>query len=567
MSATDSFDRIGANLSALGGRKLAALAVIGLTIFLGVAVGGYFLSRPTLQTLYTGLSAKDVNRIRVELAEAGIPFDVDSKGTAILVPYGKIAAVRMLLAEKGLPSSSTSGYELFDSLGSMGLTSFMQEVTRKRALEGEIARTIQSMSGIRAARVHIVLPERDSFRRKKRKTSASVVIRTDGDGHNSLTEAIRHLVASAVPGLTSGYVTVLNTDGTVLAAGGDSRSAAPQHKMSLEQSVANSLSEKVRNTLTPFLGVDNFRVSIAVKLNTDRRRINETKFDPESRVERSVRVLKSLNSSQNKQSNEAATVEQNVPEREEPEDPAGNQSKERGERREELTNYELSSKTTSTESVGYAIDRLTIATVVNRRKLTELAGDQNGNPGALDKQLKEIERIAAMAAGLSNERGDKIVVSAVDFVADANKLEPVPAPGLFDGLMRHLGTFINALAVLVVVFLLLQYGLRPLTNTLLGNQEAIGSDQEGSSEFALEARTVTDFGEPDTDFVATNFDDLGQVGQMAADPLSTEQLLGGDDGTSDSGGPAWRDRLEQLLSDEDKAVAVVRDWIHEDARA
>ena len=561
MSAASSLERIGANLSALGARKLVALAVVGLTISVGVAAGGYLLSRPTLQTLYTGLSAKDVSRIRIELAEAGIPFDVDSKGTAVLVPPAKIAAVRMLLAEKGLPSSSTSGYELFDSLGSMGLTSFMQEVTRKRALEGEIARTIQSMKGIRAARVHIVLPERGSFRRKQRKTSASVVIRTEGDSNTGLTQAIRHLVSSAVPGLASGYVSVLNTDGVVLAAGGESSSTAPQHKMSLEQSVANSLSEKVRNTLTPFLGGDNFRVSIAVKLNTDRRRTNETKFDPESRVERSVRVLKSLNSSQNKQGNEPATVEQNVPETEAPEEGKGNQSKERGERREELTNYELSSKTTSTESVGYVIDRLTVATVVNRRKLAELAGGQNGTPGDIQKQLKEIERIAAMAAGLSDGRGDKIVVSAVDFVADPSKLEPVPAPGILDTLMRHVGTFINALAALVAIFLLLQYGLRPLTKTLLDEPKALTADEAEAGDIALEAEPVSAVDAANPNVAAIGTDELGQPVQVAS-----ADLIEDDHDPATAEGPAWRNRLEELLADEDKAVAVVRDWIHEDAR-
>src|SRR5690606_12951027 len=101
------------------------------------------------------------------LGEAGIAFDVDAEGSKILVRRGRTAEARMLLAEKGLPSSANAGYELFDTMGSIGLTSFMQEVTRVRALEGEIARTIQAVKGVKAARVHIVLPDAGSFRRNR----------------------------------------------------------------------------------------------------------------------------------------------------------------------------------------------------------------------------------------------------------------------------------------------------------------------------------------------------------------------------------------------------------------
>ena len=120
-----------------------------------------------------------MTRIGAALNEAGIPFDVNADGSAVLVRYGQTATARMLLAEKGLPQSANAGYELFDRMGSFGLTSFMQEVTRVRVLEGEIARTIQSLNGVKAARVHIVVPEEGSFRRAQHPPSASVVIRTD----------------------------------------------------------------------------------------------------------------------------------------------------------------------------------------------------------------------------------------------------------------------------------------------------------------------------------------------------------------------------------------------------
>src|SRR4029453_16129736 len=148
-------------------RRLSLLALVGVTVFGTVTLSGYYLSRPDLETLYGGLNAQDVSRIGATLTEAGIAFDVNSQGNAVLVRRGQTAQARMLLAEKGLPSSTNAGYELFDKLGSRGLTSSIQKTTRRRALEGETARAIQAMKGVKAARVHIVLPDAGSFRRTR----------------------------------------------------------------------------------------------------------------------------------------------------------------------------------------------------------------------------------------------------------------------------------------------------------------------------------------------------------------------------------------------------------------
>src|SRR5689334_19643745 len=134
MAYREQAERLWVSVSGLGARRLAALAIIGIGVAAIVGLGAYFLSRPALETVYTGLDQQDVSRIGMALTEAGIPFDVNAEGNAILVQYGQTAKARMLLAEKGLPRSDTAGYELFDNMGSLGLTSFMQEVTRVRVL-------------------------------------------------------------------------------------------------------------------------------------------------------------------------------------------------------------------------------------------------------------------------------------------------------------------------------------------------------------------------------------------------------------------------------------------------
>jgi flagellar M-ring protein FliF len=464
MALRDQFERLGSSLLGLGARRLIALAVVGITVFAAVAFGSYYLSRPQFETLYVGLSQQDASRIGGALRDAGIAFDISSDGTKIMVPNGETARARMLLAEKGLPTSASSGYELFDKLGAVGLTSFMQDITRVRALEGEISRSIQTMRGVKAARVHIVMPDLGSFRRARQVPSASVVLATEGVGDHPPTAAIQHLVAAAVPGLQVDQVTVLSTDGQLLAAGGENADTAPTKLVGLEKSFNEELQENIRKTLIPYLGLNNFEVSVAARLNTDKRQTNETVYDPESRIERSIRSVKESGRSENDGNRGSVTVEQNVPGEATGATP-GEKSKSQNDRKEELTNYELNSKVVSTVSNGYKVENLTVAVVVNRKQLMASLG-ANATPEAVDRQLKELQGVVETAAGVDAKRGDRVTISALDFT-DAAAFPPLPEPGIIDILMRQAGSFINAAAIVVAAFLLVWFGLRPAVRTIL----------------------------------------------------------------------------------------------------
>ena len=538
MIGREQLERLWRSLLALGARRLAALGVVGLTVFAAVGLGSYYLSRPQLEALYTGLTPQDVSRIGAALREAGIAFDVNSQGTTVLVRYGQTAQARMLLAEKGLPSSAGAGYELFDKLGSMGLTSFMQEITRVRALEGEIARTIQAMKGVKAARVHIVLPDTASFRRSRQTPSASVIVRTESAGDFSSAPAIRHLVAAAVPGLTIDQVTVLNTDGTILATGGDAASATPAKMVSLEKTVAKELQDNIAKTLAPYLGLGNFEISVAARLNTDKRQTSETAYNPESRVERSVRVVKETGSSQNNNSRTAVGSEQNVP-AEQQATAAGDQSKRTNERREELTNYEVSTKTVSTVSEGYRLENLAIAVLVNRKRLVAALGDK-ASPEAVDKQLKEVERLVASAAGIDAKRGDRVSVAALEFIDSGHALEPVPSIGMVEHLLRHTGTFVNAVALVAITVLLVWFGVRPAMRAILearpveaAKYQALKAD--GAAAVADQAAGARMAGEPQPNLIADLTSKRGRTPQK---------------------------RLEQMTDyDEEQAAAILKQWM------
>ena len=401
MYALAQAKRLLANLLALGGKRLAALGLVGLAVFAATGFAGYYLSRPTTEPLYSGLDRDDVIGIGSALKEAGIAFDVSADGATVLVAVGQSAQARMTLAEKGLPHSGSMGNELYDKLGSLGLTSFMQEVTRVRAIEGELARTIQMIRGVKAARVHIVMGDEGSFRRERQPPSASVIIRTDGADDRAAGQAIRHLVAAAVPNMKVDEVTVLNVDGQLLASGSDSIENAPDNLLTLEKDVAREIRETVTKTLAPYLSLRNFEVSVAARLNADKTQTNETVFNPEGRAERSVRVVKEKLSSQNSAGEPPAGVESNLPK---PKTSTNDskQSKDATDKKEEMTNYEISSKSITTTSAGYVINGLSVAVLVNRAALAASLGDK-ASPDAIDKQVKEIEQLVTSAAGLQKE--------------------------------------------------------------------------------------------------------------------------------------------------------------------
>lgn len=544
---------IGTALGKLGAKRLIALALVGAALFGTILFSSFYLTRPTYETLYVGLSRDDVNRMGMALGEAGIAFDVSSDGTSVQVPIGQAEKARMFLAEKGLPTSNNAGYELFDNMGSLGLTSFMQEITRQRALEGEIARTIQAVQGVKAARVHIVLPDKGSFRRANQKPSASVVIRTDSNFATESAQSIRQLVAAAIPSLEASSVTVLDTTGKLLASGADAANGAPVMMATLERQVAARIDENIRKQLAPYLGMDHFQTSVQVELDTDRRQTNETIYNPDSQVARSVRTVRDQGNSQNSRNNDAVGVEQNIPQ-EEVAGGAGENSSDKKDRREETTNYEINSKTISTVSDGYNVKKLAVAVVVDRSRLTPSEGKAPAPANYVDDQVNRIRQMVATASGLDTNRGDVINVTAVDFVAseDAN-MQPVEAP-MWQTLSKYTSGLVNGAALVIAVLLIMFLGVRPLMREVHGNQLALANGESalaGPENMPALPNQTTGDGQIsknegfDGNMLPDNEDDLHDLRSRMRMPPQK--------------------RLDQMISlDEDRFANVLREWVQED---
>jgi flagellar M-ring protein FliF len=553
MNLLAQFSNIFKSLANLGQTRLITLGAVGVVSIAIVLAAAIYVNKPALENLYVGLETSDLNQVTVALAEGNMPFEVGSDGKSIQVPVGMTGKARLMLADRGLPNSANAGYELFDNVGSLGLTSFMQEVTRVRALEGEIGRTIQQITGVSAARVHIVMPDAGNFRRGEQKPTASVMIRASSTAGRKATASIRHLVASAVPGLDVDDVTILDSTGQLLASGDDGGNNQLGRSLGIVQSVQQEIESNIDKALAPFLGMDNFRSSVTAALNTDAQQIQETVFDPNSRVERSVRTTKEAQKSQQTENDSAATVEQNVPQAA----PAAGgsnapKSSDQSDKKEEQTNYEINQKTTATTRSSYQIEKVSVAVVVNKGRIAKMVGEP-ADQAKIDAYLAEMQKIVTSAAGINAGRGDMVTLTAMDFLETQLLDDAATGPGMMEVLNRNIGGIINSLAFVLVAFLVVWLGLRPLVRSVSGGSTAIGGEtaaegaglelpdfSPGGASPALSGGFGSDFG----------FD-------------SSDDLLGGDD---DGGfnrrvkeGP--EKRLARMVEiSEERAAKILRKW-------
>lgn len=556
MNFLDQLSQLWRNLAMLGARRLVALGLIASFTFITVAGGAYYISRPAMIVLYSNLEPGDVNAIGTALRETGFAFDVSEDGRTVLTGASQATRARMVLAERGLPQSSSAGYELFDKMGSLGLTSFMQNVTMVRALEGELVRTIQGMKGVKSARVHLVMAEKSTFRRKSAAPSASVVLRQAGTTGSETAEAIRYLVAAAVPGMSVGQVTVLSSDGKLLATGDDSMSAAPGRLMELERTLGDHLSESIQQTLAPHIGLSNFNVSVQAKLNIDRQEVNEKEFDPENRVERSIRSVKETLDSEDSSNLTAATVTTDIPQP--AADSSGQVIKQQSEKRDETTNYEINTKVTQSVSEGYKVDKISVAVLINRASLLQSLGD-----GATDDQIApyivEMQELVSSVAGLSVERGDQIVIKAVQFITEAADAAPAGGFGIASILGAYTGALIQAVVILAGLLILIFAGIKPAIRLTLNSQP---SDQ-GTPAIAGQAPPALAAQGPQggTAEIADS-DDPRQLENQGKSSAAPDLQIIAELAERERLKP--ENRLEQLVShDVDQATVILKQWLRE----
>jgi len=447
----------------------AAAGAAALLIFLMLKVG----TEPSA-LLYSNLDLKEAAEITAALDQANVKYEAKGDGSTIMVPRDKVAATRLMLSSKGLPTSGSVGYEIFDNASALGQTDFVQNLNRQRALEGELARTIRSLDGVTSARVHLVLPRRQLFEEEAGAPTASVVV---GLGHRDLSadqvRSLRNLVAGAVPNLKPDRVTVLDESGKMLAAGAEDSGLAGELAADRKAEVEERLRRAIRDVVEGVVGPGKARVQVTAEV--DQTRVSETRqtFDPDGQVVRSTTTSEE-NSSDASGANQAVGAAANLPGA----DPAaatgvnGSQSGATN----ETTNYEISNTTRTEVIEPGAIKRLSVAVAVDG----VTAVGANGKPGAYTPrsaaEMANLDKLVRSAMGFDASRQDQVQVVNVRFNREADGVPGAAAPGgLFSFDKNDMMRGIELLVMLVVGLLIIFFVVRPLLKSAGGPAAGAGA--------------------------------------------------------------------------------------------
>src|SRR5437868_3973247 len=291
-----------------------------------------------------------------------MPYQLRGDGAQILVPADQVAKLRVTMAETGLPHGGSVGYELFDKSEALGTSNFVQTVNHLRALEGELARTIGSIGAVQGARVHLVLPKRELFSRERQDPSASIVLKTRGGERlaKSQVAAIQHLVAAAVPGLLPSRISIVDSEGNLLARGVDDGKGqgGGGNAEEMQVSTENRLSRSVEEMLERSLGPGKVRAEVHAEMDFDRVTTNSESYDPSGQVVRSTQTTTDQSDSSDS-GEQPVTVANNLPETQANKSISGGRSK--NGHNEETVNYEISKSVKSHVREGGTIKRLSVA--------------------------------------------------------------------------------------------------------------------------------------------------------------------------------------------------------------
>ena len=457
-----------AALQRFGLGRLAAFAGIGVGI--AAALGALFMNmgRPNA-LLYSNLDLKEAGEITRALDQANIRYEAKGDGSTLMVARDEVATTRLLLSGKGLPTAGSVGYEIFDQTSVVGQTDFVQQLNRQRALEGELARTIQSLEGVTSARVHLVLPKKELFEDEIQQASASVSIAVGArEPTPDQVRAIQNLVAGAVPNMKPDRVTVVDQHAKTLSGGSEGDAmAADGRKSAVEARVAKT----VKTLVEGVVGAGKARVNVTADLDLSQVTIQQETFDPDGQVVRSETTSEeNANENQPNQTG-AVTAAANIPGA--PPNPEGNINSASG-RTGTTTNYDIS-KTVRTEvKEPGQVKRLSVAVAVDG--VTAPAG-KDGKPGAYTArpaaEMQRIEQLVRTAVGFDAQRGDQVTVINVQFPRADTGGGVVTANPLMGFDKNDIMQIVQWVILLIVALLTIFFVVRPLFNGSAGPRTGV----------------------------------------------------------------------------------------------
>lgn len=442
------------------------ITIVAATLVAGLLVTGlvHWKHESGFSALYTGMAPEDAAGVVQKLKETGVEYRLGDGGGTVRVPSARLAESRLALAAAGLPKSGRIGFELFDK-SNFGTTDFVEHINYKRALEGELERSVMSLAEVEQARVHLTLPKESVFLDQQQPSKASVMVKLHPGAHLSPQNvlAITNLVASAVEGLSPDAISVVDMNGTLLTRRASTASAdgsqAPTELMEMRQQIEHNLVAKISETLDPLLGPNAYRAGASVDFDLTSGDQQEETFDPTHSVMASSQKSEDV-SDRGLSSSGIPGTASNLPGAAVPSKAsAGGVS-----RRTENITYQTSRMIRHTRIPQGMIKRMSLSVLVDQAVRWDGGGPQKHRvlvPPA-PETLKTIKDLVAGVTGFSAERGDQLVVETLPFESSQNA-EPPESPSSspvtkdppwlrwFNQYRTYISAAVTALAILFVV--------------------------------------------------------------------------------------------------------------------
>ncbi len=431
-----------------GVRRLALMAGVAAAVLVGLA----YLALPgragPMAYLYTDLEPSAAQAIADKLQSAGVAFQLSADGTAIMAPHDRVAELRMTLAGDRL--GGKIGYDVLDAEQPFGMSASRARLNETRAIEGELARSIETLERVSRARVHIVMPERALFATEPRRATAAVTVKAVGRLSGENVQSIRQLVAASVPELAPEAVSVVDQTGALLARSGEAGALGGGEADERQAALEAKLRAQIESLLEPIVGQGKVRAEVAAEIDRDQRREEASMVDPDRQaIAHQVTVETNEQADENGGAPQVASVSSQLPENQRAA-VAGTGDSRRSSQGEtsEDTRYENSRTNTVTVKAPGSVKRLTVAVMV----------DGGAQPLA-PPQLQRLQRLVENAVGFNGERGDSVVVESMKF--SAAELEGDAGGLLADLPTDHIFSLLKLLVIAGVGLLALRFA-RPL---------------------------------------------------------------------------------------------------------
>jgi len=539
-------------------RLLAALGVTGLVAALLFSI--MFRMEGSGKTLlFSGLAPSEASSIAARLDTMGVKYDLRGDGSSVYVDEKVALKTRMTLAGEGLPARGSIGYEIFDKSDSLGANTFVQNINKLRALEGELSRTIMSLDGVSDARVHLVMPERRLFENEQSQASASIVLRTRGGSLDAGgVRAVRNIVASAVPGLDVNRVTLVDEHGRLLAAGAEDPDSALGGVGDRQSATEERLRKSIADIVQSVAGMGAARVQVSADLDMNRVTQASETFDPDGQVVRSTQTAEESGSNTDSAgTNGGVSVANNVPGGPGAQAAAGGGTQSANNRTEETVNYEIS-KTTKTEVFeSGAIKRLSVAVAVD--DVAKIEGDKTTYTPRSPEEMQRIEALVKSAMGFDEKRGDVVQVVNIAF-SRPPAMDKDSKPSMLDLSKGDIFNIAQLAVMGIAALALIFFVLRPLVGGLLmGAAPAVSGgaallDPGGAGMGALPAPGASGA-------MRTN---AAINAALGSSPMSTiDEKIGMAQMQGEIKASSVKRVAEVIEAHPDASIGILRSWMHE----